>query len=102
MEQLRAVFDAGGIGLILVGMPGIEKRLARYPQFYSRVGYVHEFRPLSTKETNRLLMRGWCPAGIALPEINSETIAAIVRNTGGNFMTADTERRIKAAAGGKN
>jgi hypothetical protein len=47
-------------------------------------------------------MRGWCPAGIALPEINSETIAAIVRNTGGNFMTADTERRIKAAAGGKN
>jgi DNA transposition AAA+ family ATPase len=85
LEQLRAVFDAGGIGLILVGMPGIEKRLARYPQFYSRVGFVHEFRPLSTKETNRLLMRGWCPAGVTLPEMNSETVAAIVRTTGGNF-----------------
>jgi DNA transposition AAA+ family ATPase len=85
LEQLRAVFDAGGIGLILVGMPGIEKRLARYPQFYSRVGFVHEFRPLSTKETNRLLMRGWCPARVTLPEMNSETVAAIVRTTGGNF-----------------
>ena len=85
LEQLRAVFDAGGIGLILVGMPGIEKRLARYPQFYSRVGFVHEFRPLSTKETNRLLMWGWSPAGVTLPEMNSETVAAIVRTTGGNF-----------------
>jgi DNA transposition AAA+ family ATPase len=85
LEQLRAVFDAGGIGLILVGMPGIEKRLARYPQFYSRVGFVHEFRPLSTRETNRLLMKDWCPAGVILPEMNSETVAAIVRTTGGNF-----------------
>jgi DNA transposition AAA+ family ATPase len=66
-------------------MPGIEKRLARYPQFYSRVGFVHEFRPLSTKETNRLLMRGWSPAGVTLPEMNFETVAAIVRTTGGNF-----------------
>jgi DNA transposition AAA+ family ATPase len=29
LEQLRAVFDAGGIGLILIGMPSIEKRLVR-------------------------------------------------------------------------
>ena len=59
LEQVRAIFDQGQIGLILIGMPGLEKRLARYPQFYSRIGFVHEFRPLGTTEIRRLLEQCW-------------------------------------------
>ena len=54
LEQMRAIFDAGGVGLVLIGMPGIEKRMARYPQFYSRIGFAHEFRPLNVSEIRRL------------------------------------------------
>ena len=87
LEQVRAIFDAGEIGVILIGMPGLEKRLARYPQFYSRIGFVHEFRPLAAAETRQLLEHHWTPAGVRLPEhpLDPETVAAIIRITGGNF-----------------
>jgi DNA transposition AAA+ family ATPase len=88
LEQMRAIFDAGGIGLVLIGMPGIEKRLARYPQFYSRIGFVHEFRTLSAEQVRELLARRWWPASAApahSSELDPETVAAIIRVTGGNF-----------------
>jgi hypothetical protein len=87
LEQVRNIFDHGGIGLVLIGMPGIEKRLARYPQFYSRIGFVHEFRPLGAKEIRELLDQRWTPLGVHLPQhpLDPETVAAIIRITGGNF-----------------
>ena len=87
LEQVRAIFDAGEIGVILIGMPGLEKKLARYPQFYSRIGFVHEFRALDAVAIRELLRGGWMPPGVHLPPQpwGQETVAAIIRITGGNF-----------------
>jgi DNA transposition AAA+ family ATPase len=88
LEQVRDIFDQGGLGVVLIGMPGLEKRLSRYPQLYSRVGFVHEFRPLSTDAVRDLFRQQWVPLGVALPHegLNDEDVlAAVIRITGGNF-----------------
>jgi len=88
LEQVRAIFDQGGMGVVLIGMPGIEKRLVRYAQLYSRVGFVHEFRPLPKQEVRGLLSQGWRPPGVVLPNdlvSDEKALAAILRVIDGNF-----------------
>jgi AAA domain len=87
LEQIRSIFDEGTAGLVLIGMPGIEKRIARFPQFYSRIGFVHEFRPLDAAQVRNLLEGRWAPAGVKLPDqqLLPEVIASLIRMTGGNF-----------------
>jgi DNA transposition AAA+ family ATPase len=42
LEQLRSIFDQSGLGMVRIGRPGIKKSVGRYPQFFSRIGFVHE------------------------------------------------------------
>ena len=66
----------------------------RFPQFYFRIGFVLEFRPLSAVEIRGLL--AWSLRAIELPSMASvdrETIATIIRITGGNFRLHNSGSR---------
>lgn len=85
LELVRDIYDRTRVGVVLIGMPGIEKRLARYPQLYSRVGFVHHFRPLGIKEMQRVLPLMWQQPDRASTSLNEESLRTIMRMTGGNF-----------------
>lgn len=102
LEELRDFFDREDIGMILIGMPGFERRLARYPQLYSRVGFAHQYRPLDAEDIPGVLAQYWqrleLPPGQLDP--GSEVVAAITRITGGNFrlierLMAQTDRLLE-------
>jgi DNA transposition AAA+ family ATPase len=88
LEELRDRYDRGHLGLVLIGMPGIEKRLARYAQFYSRVGFVHEFRPLAGEELRFVLACQWQQLGLMYDPDDASDAAAMalaMQITRGNF-----------------
>jgi DNA transposition AAA+ family ATPase len=88
LEALRDFFDRNALGLILIGMPGLEKRLARYPQLYSRIGFAHQYRPLGADELRFVLTHHWQTLGLELAAqdfTDTEAIATVARITNGNF-----------------
>ena len=103
LELIRDIFDRTGVGVILIGMPGMEKRLSRYPQFYSRVGFAHHYRALTGDELSFVLTRRWRSLGLDLDDADftdAQAIASIARITGGNFrllhrLFAQIERILK-------
>ena len=88
LEQLRDIYDRNDLAMVLIGMPGIEKRLSRYPQLYSRIGFAHEFDNLSKDETHHILEYKWADLGIdiKLEDFSDyEAITTIIKITKGNF-----------------
>jgi DNA transposition AAA+ family ATPase len=88
LEQLRDLYDRRHIGLVLIGMPGLQKRLARYAQLYSRVGFVHQFQPLSGREFQNVVERQWVQLKLdaAMDQgMDAAVLNSIARVTGGNF-----------------
>ncbi len=88
LEHLRDRFDRRPLGLLLIGMPGIDKRLSRYPQLYSRIGFAHQYRPLGDDELAFVLSRHWRKLGLTLDLTDftdAQAVAAVSRVTRGNF-----------------
>lgn len=88
LEQVRDLHDRREIGVILIGMPGLEKRLTRYPQLYSRVGFVHEYETMSNEEVKFILEKHCETLSLSFSMddfTDQETLASIARITHGNF-----------------
>lgn len=88
LEQVRDLYDRYPMGLVLIGMPGIEKRLIRYPQLYSRVGFSHAYKALSEDEVRFILQNHCNVLGVEIKAhdfTDQESIATVIRITKGNF-----------------
>ncbi|WP_242230146.1 AAA family ATPase [Bacillus cereus group sp. BfR-BA-01329] len=88
LEILRDIYDQHNVGMVFIGMPGIEKRLSRYPQLYSRVGFIHEFKKLTPTEMKHILTYKWGKLGNKLQYENFEDYEAvntIIKMSRGNF-----------------
>jgi DNA transposition AAA+ family ATPase len=51
-ENVHDNFDRPGISLFLIGMPRLQRRLERFPQFYSRFAFVHLYRTLEMRRAD--------------------------------------------------
>ena len=87
-EYLHDQPNRSRIGLVLIGMPSIEKRMSRYPQLHGRIGFAHPYPPPSRDEMDLILTRQWRKLGRnfnADDFSNVQAAATISRLTGGNF-----------------
>lgn len=88
LEQLRFTYDRLSFGMVLIGMPGLDKILARFPQLYSRVGLPFDFGRLSKDDIQEAICMIWehlCHNTPFGPITDEAVIAAIIRTTGSNF-----------------
>ena len=103
LEQLRNIYDRHKLGVVLIGMPGIERRISRYPQLYSRVGFLHEFKTLSIDEMTFIIEHHLNQLGTEIKVDNFsdyETLNTIARISKGNLrvlirLFQQLERLIK-------
>jgi DNA transposition AAA+ family ATPase len=55
LEFIRDVYDKTQCPFLFIGMPGLDRKFSRYPQLYSRIGFVQGYAPMSFEETWHLI-----------------------------------------------
>ncbi len=87
LEVIRDIADRGKFGLVLLGMPGLDKRLMRAHQLYSWVGFAQKIEPLSDDETRFFLDQRWSHRVSVHSNdfTDQEAVATILRVTRGNI-----------------
>lgn len=87
-ELIRELYDTYNINFVFIGMPGIDRILERFPQLYSRIGFMHQFQRLSKIEIEFIIEKHFSKLGVTLDEADftdQQAISAIIRCTNGNF-----------------
>jgi DNA transposition AAA+ family ATPase len=99
LDAVRDLHDLTGVPFILVGMDEVAKKMARHPQFWSRVSQVVEFKALTADEV-AMIAKEW--TGLVLEDGSLE---ALRRVTAGEFRLVTValghlERMVKASRAG--
>ncbi len=90
LEQLRYLYDRDRFGLVMIGMPGLNKTLTRYQQFYSRIGFLHRYKPLDANRVRDILKQpSVFGVDLEAEAFSEEAIAGIIRHSEGNFRTLE-------------
>ncbi len=84
LELLRDLYDRASLSIVLMGMPGIDRRLKRYGQLHSRVHLAYEFLPITADETRLFISRKSLQLGLPV-SVDDAVSAAIMRIANGNF-----------------
>jgi DNA transposition AAA+ family ATPase len=86
LEVVRDLYDRKNLSIVLVGSPGIERRLKRsgYGQLHSRFNLIYEMQPLNTNEMTLFISQKWLE--LRLPLTADDAVSkAIMRISNGNF-----------------
>jgi DNA transposition AAA+ family ATPase len=86
LEYLRDLYDRTNMSILLIGSPGIERRLRRtgYGQLHSRFNFVYELKPLNQAEMRTFIQQKWVELNLPL-SADDVISSAIMRIADGNF-----------------
>jgi hypothetical protein len=92
LELIRQLYDQYQFGLILIGMNGIQNKMMQLPQFYSRIGFAHQYQQLQKSDLTTAITQLALELELNLGVNDTHkkyTIDKIITTCRGNFRILD-------------